>query len=342
MSAVRIHRFPTSKDDFAAAVKVEPQQKPANIGDDQVLIRMTKVAINRVDEYMVMGKFPPYQPPLPAVPGMEGAGIVEAVGAGVKNIKVGQKVVPMLSGSTFGGYGAWQSYVVVNEQLVLPVPSDLSDDVAAQAHIVPLTMLGLFSVLGLQRGQIVVQNAANSQVGRQVIQYAKHKGIKTINLVRRLDDTLAKELKSLGADHVLSTDQPHDQLIKQIMEATGGKGADGAMDSVGGDIMGVLVKTIAFGGQIVIFGTVVPTPWPVSHFDIMGRMVRIASYDSSSWFRRLPAEQQKSTLDELVQLLHSKTLTPTTQKTYPLSELAAALDDCIHSARGGKILVSMQ
>ncbi|KAL7749333.1 hypothetical protein RI367_005204 [Sorochytrium milnesiophthora] len=342
MSAVQLHHYSESPKDMASgAIRVRRQRRP-KVGDDEVLVRMTKAAVNRIDNYIISGQFPGYVPNcFPPTPGMEGVGIVKAVGANVTTVKVGQKVVPMLAGRVYAGFGAWQSYVKVTEREVLVVPSDMSDDVAAQAIIVPLTVLGLFKSLNLQRGQTLLQNGASSQLGKLVIQYARHLGIATINLVRRNDAALLKELKALGADHIFSTEQPHDELVNLIMDVTGGKGADVAIDSVGGDIMGVLAKTVAFGGQITVFGNAVPSTWPVSHFDLMGRMLSINSFISDAWFAHLPQDRQQAVLTELVQLLYSETLTPTVAKVYPVARVTEALHDCMHNAQQGKILLDM-
>ena len=100
----------------------------------------------------------------------------------------------------FKGNGAFQEYILLDEKLVWPVPDDMSDETAAQFVINPWTSYSMLKDLQVPKGDYMIQSAANSTLGKQIISLAKHWGIKTINVVRRPE--AKAELKSLGADEV--------------------------------------------------------------------------------------------------------------------------------------------
>lgn len=126
------------------------------------------------------------------------------VGEGVTEFVVGQRVTPII----FPRYlkdaqGSWQEYICVKAAYVFALPDSVTDEVAAQFVVNSCTALGLLKEVQVPKGEFVLQNAAGSVIGRQVIQLAKHFGIKTINIVRR--DAAKAELEALGGDVVIDS-----------------------------------------------------------------------------------------------------------------------------------------
>jgi len=217
--------------------------KPVLQNDNEVLVRVKAAPVHPSD-LMFVGGIYGNTPKFPGAPvGYEAAGIVEEVGKGVKDLKVGQKVHvgPVL--------GTWSEYVVAPFYLVIPVPDVLSFEEASQLTTNPLTALALFEELGVKPGDFLLQTAASSALGRILIQFAKLRGIKTINLVRK--DELIKELKELGADYVFNyTSGDWVAHVKEVV----GDNLKYAVDSVAGELGAEILKVLGPGGTVLIYG----------------------------------------------------------------------------------------
>jgi trans-2-enoyl-CoA reductase len=150
------------------------------------------------------------------------------VGEGVTKVKTGQRVVTVTGLEAFKGNGSWQEYICLPEDLVWPVPDYLSDETAAQFIINPWTSYGMLKDLAVPAGEYVLQSAAGSALGKQVIKLAKHWGVKTINVVRRAEQKA--ELRALGADEVICSSE--EDIVARVKEITGGRGAYAALDAV--------------------------------------------------------------------------------------------------------------
>ncbi len=161
----------------------------------EILIRVEYAPINDNDMLLARGLYT-IQPKLPSVVGNEGAGKVLAVGDGVHNVKIGDRVVIPL------GVFSWAEKVLAPAEKAIVLPAEIDPRQAAMLSInPPAAALLLEEFVSLKRGDWIVQNASNSGVGRSVIAFAKQKGVRTINIVRRPE--LIQELKDIGADVVL-------------------------------------------------------------------------------------------------------------------------------------------
>src|SRR5260221_2672246 len=151
-----------------------------------------------------------YSPPFPAIVGTEGAGRVIAVGSGVKHLKEGDRtLVPFL-------HPAWADRVKTNGPWLRPLPPGDVTQFAMMGVNPPTAYLLLTDIVKLPRGSWVIQNGANSGVGRSTIAVAKLLGLKTVNVVRR--DEVVEEVKALGGDVVL-VDGP--DLAQRVTAAAG-------------------------------------------------------------------------------------------------------------------------
>jgi trans-2-enoyl-CoA reductase len=186
------------------------------------------------------------------------------VGEGVKSVRKGQRVVAITGLEVFKGNGAFQEYILLDEKLVWPVPDDMSDEAAAQFVINPWTSYSMLKDLQVPKGEYVIQSAANSTLGKQVILLAKHWGIKTINIVRRSE--AKAELKALGADQVISS--ADEDVVARVKEITGGKGAWGALDAVSGSTTATLAASVRDGGQVFVYGVLGGTSLSISTLDL--------------------------------------------------------------------------
>jgi NADPH2:quinone reductase len=233
MKSVRFNEF----GDPAKVLRVEdvPQPEP---GENQVLVRMRARSINPSDLLTVRGLYGAL-PKLPATPGLEGMGEIAAVGKGVQNLRTGQRVIPL------GVPGTWQEYIVVNSTQLIPVPDSVSDQTAAQFVVNPLTAwIMTVEELAMKPGEWLLQTAAGSTLGRVVLQIARLRGFKTINVVRRREQVA--ELKALGADEVISTDV--EKIGERVKAIAGEAGVTKAIDAVGGQTGAAVASALGRGG----------------------------------------------------------------------------------------------
>src|SRR4029077_1130945 len=157
--------------------RAEIPTPPLALGE--ALVRMLLSPINPSDLHMVRGRYG-YQPELPASPGAEGVGIVEAVGPGVQGPMVGTRVVFVHTWHT------WREQIICPADKLVPVPNGLNDPAAATSFTNPVTAWALTrSTHNLKEGDWLLQTAAASSVGKLVLQLAQHYRFKTINVIRR-------------------------------------------------------------------------------------------------------------------------------------------------------------
>src|SRR6516162_1113042 len=166
----------------------------------EVRVRMRMSPINPSDLMTVRGVYGRL-PKLPATPGFEGVGVIEAVGSGwlakLRGLKPGRRVAVLN-----GAGGNWQELVVIPAKQAVPVPDDLPDEQVASFFVNPATALVMTqNVLRVPAGAWLLQTAAGSALGRMVIRLGKHNGFRTMNVVRRRE--AMAELRALGADEVL-------------------------------------------------------------------------------------------------------------------------------------------
>src|SRR5271169_6787217 len=198
-------------------------QEPAAPSHGQALIGVEFSPIDLSDLLVVSGAYT-FRPSLPSVIGNEGVGRILAVGPGVDNVAVGDRVLTPLYGL------AWAERIVVPAEGLFALPADVDPQQLAMLTINPPTAgLLLSEFVDLAAGDWVVQNAANSGVGRAVIAFAKARGLKTVNVVRRQE--LVQELKKSGGDVVLLASET---VVADAKNAAQGGKIRLGLDGVGG------------------------------------------------------------------------------------------------------------
>jgi NADPH2:quinone reductase len=303
-----------------------PKPEP---GPGQVLVRLRARPINPSDLYYVRGLYG-IQPQLPATPGFEGAGVIEAVGPEVRGFAVGQRVIPL------GAPGTWQEYLPVNAAQLIPTPEPLSDAIAAQFVVNPLTAWVMATEeLALQPGQWLLQTAAGSTLGRVMLQIARLRGFKTINVVRRREQVA--ELKDLGADEVICT--ADENLVERVMTITGKAGVRAAIDAVGGEVGGQVASALGERGQMLVYGLLSQQPLPIDGGAMIFRSSTVRGFWLSAWFQHTPAERQRQTVGELLGLMASGQLVPPIEAEYDLKDVVQAVQHAERSGRHGKVLL---
>ena len=157
--------------------------------DHEVRIKTILSSIHNHDLITIQGQYGT-KPKLPALAGSEAVGTIDAIGAGVKGMQAGQRVV------VTGVEGTWAEYFTAPASSVIPIPDAIDDEMAAQLIAMPMSALMLIEFLELEKGQWVIQNAANGAVGESLSMLAAERGIHTINVVRSKES--ANELTEIG------------------------------------------------------------------------------------------------------------------------------------------------
>lgn len=175
MQSVIHYQFGEPVDVLEVADMPQPEPKAG-----EVRIKTIMSPIHNHDVWTVRGSYG-YKPTLPAIGGSEAVGIVDAVGEGVDESKLGQRV------AVAGVHGSWAECFIAPAQSIIPLNDVIDDETAAQLIGMPISALMLLDFVNVQAGQWLIQNTANGAVGKTVAMIAQARGLQVINLVRRTD-----------------------------------------------------------------------------------------------------------------------------------------------------------
>src|SRR6059036_4164320 len=207
----------------ADVLRVESRPWPTR-ALDEVLVQMRAAPINPADLNQIEGKYP-IRPELPATPGFEGAGVVVDLSANIMSVTAGALVILPHN------IGTWRDAVAVKADELVVVPAGIEPVHAAMLKINPMTAWRLLhDYVQLQKGDWLIQNAANSAAGRAVIQIAHELEYKTVNVVRRAE--LIEELRTEGGDIVLVDEE---NLRDEVKNATSDVPIRLGLNAVGGE-----------------------------------------------------------------------------------------------------------
>ena len=310
-------------------VKIEPSKE---LSSGEVRVKVLAAPINPSDLYQISGNYG-VDPVLPARPGSEGVGRVTEVSPEVKNLSVNQLVL-LASGST------WAEEIVAPAEGFLPLPNlgPINAETIEQlsmSAVNPLTaLLMLTSYEDIKEGQWIVQSAANSAVGGYVIQLAKQRGIKTVNIVRR--DGLANDLMSKGADVVL-IDGP--DLVAKIAEATGNAQIMLALDPVGGDTFGRLADSLGYGGTIITYGGLSGKPGTLNTGKVIFNDTRVRGFWLYKWYQVATMQEKQTAFGQVIPLIVNGTLKANIDSRFTVDQIKEAVTRSWEGGRNGKVLI---
>ena len=310
-----------------AVAKLEMIDLPAP-GAGEVRVRVKFSPINPADINVIEGKYP-IRPELPGTPGVEGVGVVGECGAGVSGFVEGDAVLLPHR------FGAWREAGNANAADLVKVAAGVPLEQAAMLRINPATALVMLrDLIPLQPGEWIVQNAANSAVGRCVIRLARHFGWRTVNVVRRAE--LVDELKAEGADAVLVEGE---KLSAEIKSATGGAPIRLALNAVGGDSATRISGALAPGGTIVTYGAMARQPLKVPNGQLIFQDIAWRGFWITRWYERAGETAAAALLAELAALAAGGVIATPVEAVYPLDQIADALAHAQRPQRGGKVLL---
>ena len=328
MKAIVFDRFGNPAE--VLQVRDLPMPQP---GPGEVRVRMTYSPINPSDLSVVRGQYGRL-PALPATPGFEGAGVVEATGGGfLGNRRLGRRVA-VLNGKG----GNWQEYVIVPAKQVVPVPHQVVDEQAATFFVNPASALVMIQyVLKVPRGAWLLQTAAGSALGRMVIRLGRHLGFRTINVVRRREQ--GQELLQAGGDAVICSCE--ESIEEWVQKITGDQGVLYALDAVGGATGMAVVKSLAAGGRLLLYGTLSGEPIQLDPRALMTGSRKIEGFWLSNWVSRQSLVTMMLLFRRINKLLAAGILTSDVGATFTMEDIQSAVVEAQKPGRHGKVLLRL-
>jgi NADPH:quinone reductase len=293
---------------------------------NEAVVKLAASGVNFIDVYHREGR---YKVPLPFTPGQEGAGVVTAVGADVKSVKVGDRV------AWSGPPGSYAEYAALPADLLVPTPAGVTDQQAAGAMLQGMTAHYLsHDTYPLKRGETALVHAAAGGVGLLLVQMAHNIGARVIATVST--DEKAKLAREAGADEViLYTQSDFESETKRL---TGGKGVNVVYDSVGKTTFEKGLNVLRPRGFMVLFGG---SSGAVPPFDLI-----TLSQKGSLYVTRPSLGSYIATREELVArsgavfgMIEAGKLKLRVEYTYPLAEAQRAHRDLEGRKTTGKLLL---
>ena len=279
----------------------------------EVLIEIKAASLNFPDLLIVQNKYQ-IKPPLPFVPGSEYAGVVRAVGEGVKHLKIGQSV------ACLSGTGGFATHTIAPAALCMPLPPDFPFvDAAAFIMIYATSYHALVDRAQLKNWETVLVLGAAGGVGTSAIQIAKTIGARVIAAAST--DEKCALCKSIGADATINYSK--ENLRDAVKTLTDGKGPDVVYDPVGGDFSEPAFRSIAWRGRYLVVGF---ASGPIPSLPLNLTLLKGASIVGVFWgaFAKQEPKANAAMMGELANLYTQGKIKPVIDSTMPMSELKTA------------------
>jgi len=297
-------------------------------GPGEVLVDVKAIGCNFFDTLITRGKYQ-VQPELPFSPGAEAAGVVEAVGAGVSSVALGDQVTVLLT------YGAFASKIVAPATRIFPMADGMPFEAAAALGVVYQTSyVALVPRAQLQPGETLLIHAAAGGVGLAAVQIGVALGARVIGTGGSPEKL--ELIREHGADVALNYRE--EDFVERTKELTGGRGADVIYDPVGGDTFDRSLKCIAFNGRLLVIGFASGRIPEAKMNRVLLKNISLVGLHWGLYFDRSPDTLQE-TQHALVSLYSEGKIDPLVSATYPLAEAGAALEALGAGKTTGKVVL---
>lgn len=335
MRTIRYHSYGNPEQ----VLQVDEVAAPPAPADGEIQVRVLARPIHPGDLLGVAGRYRSPGDTSNVAPGgsmigFEGAGVVEAVGAGVgSQFAVGTRV------AFFPARGAWGELVNVSTAFAVPLPASLSTELGAQLHVIPMTAMLLMRAAraaGAKAGTAMVLTAAGSSVARIVAAIALREGIRVVGVVRSTAGATALA-KLLPGIETIATEAAGWQ--DQLPVATGGLPVQTLLDSVGGDVASELFLRLASGGAVISYGDLSGEPLRVPALAFSVRNLRIEGVSVGRWAGQSPEQRDADVRDVLALLADRPDLLPVIA-THDLSDVSAAVALAKRPGKLGTVLLT--
>jgi NADPH2:quinone reductase len=301
-------------------------------GAGEIAVAIKAAAVNYVDSLVVTGKYQ-FLPERPFVPGKLPAGVVSVLGAGVRDLAVGDRVL------TLAEEGGYAERVVVPARACFKLPPAMSFvDAAAMALVYDTAWFALRERARMQAGESVLVLGSTGGVGLASIQLAKALGARVLAGVA----TPAKVplAASAGADAVidLSKENLRDALREQVFQNNDGNGVDIVLDPIGGDAFDAALRALAWRGRLVVIGFAAGRIPSVKTNYLLLKNIEVSGLQVSDYRKRAP-DLMARCMDEIFALFAAGKLKPAPTVTRPLEDFAQALQDVSDRRVAGRVVL---
>ena len=303
----------------ADVLRIKERARPRP-GKGDILLEMLAAPVNPADLNVIEGKYGEL-PKLHAVVGNEGVGRVAAVGSKAKGFSVDDLVLPMRRGT-------WSQFMLADAASAIRLPREMNAFQAGMLTVNPASAWGMLNgFVSLREGEWIVQNAANSAVGR----------CRTLNVVRRPD--VVEDLKALGGDAVV--------LEGCDLRQVAGELCDGArprlgLNAVGGASALNLANALADLGTLVTYGAMARQPLKIPNGLLIFRNLEFKGFWVSRWLASLPLAEATEMWGSLAALSIEGKLRMPVHRVFPLTELLAAVEEAATESRNGKVVLDLR
>jgi NADPH:quinone reductase len=301
-------------------------------GPGEVRVRVQATAVNRADLLQRAGRYPAPAGVPADIPGLEYAGTVESAGDGATRWRVGDAVMGLVGG------GSYADLVVTHEDEAVAIPPGLD---VVQAAAVPEAFItahdALFTRMGLAAGETVLIHAVGSGVGTAGLQLARAAGARVIGTQR--SRWKLERAAAFGLDVAIETDGT--DFAAAVLDATGGRGADGVLDLVGGHYLDGNLRCVAMLGRIIVVGLVAGARHDLDMRRLLARRVTITGtvLRSRSLAEKVTASRSFAT--DVVPLLQAGTVRPVVDEVLPLEDAVRAHEIVGDNRNFGKVVLTL-
>lgn len=285
----------------------------AEPNEGEALVRHTAIGLNFIDVYFRSGLYPPPNG-MPFIPGNEGAGVVEAVGAGVSHVKPGDRVAYV------GPLGSYAERRIVPADRLVSLPEDIADKTAAAMMLKGMTAQYLLCrTFKVAEGHTILFHAASGGVGLIACQWAKALGATVIGTVGSAEK--AELAKAHGAHHTIN--YRDEDFVTRVREITGGQGVDVVYDSVGQDTYPGSLDCLKQLGMWVSFGQ---SSGPISNFSLADLAQKGSLFATRPTLFNYVAKRQdlEHSANDLFNVVSSGRVTIPVHQEFPLAEAGKA------------------
>ena len=299
-------------------------------GVGQVLIRVVSAGVNRPDVAQRKGHYPPPPWAPQDIPGLEVAGMIEAVGQGCVRIKVGDAVCALVSG---GGYA---EYVVAEEGHCLTVPDGLSLEASGGLPESTFTVFhNVFERGVLRDGEAILIQGGASGIGVMAIQMARALGATV--LVTAGSEAKCRRCEELGAH--LAVDYKNQSFREEVLRYTAGRGVDVVLDMIGGPYLHDHLEILREDGRLIMINFMGGSQAQLSLLPILRKRLTISGSTLRSRSNEFKAELAKSISGKVWPMVTSGQIRPVTDSVFPFSKAADAHRKMESGTHFGKILL---
>jgi NADPH2:quinone reductase len=301
-------------------------------GAGEALVTIKATAVNYVDSLVVTGKYQ-FLPERPFAPGKLPAGVVSALGSGVTDLKVGDRVL------TLAEQGGYAEQVCVDARQCFKLPPSMSFvDAASMALVYDTSWFALRERARIRAGESVLVLGSTGGVGLAAVQLAKAMGAKVLAGV----SNAAKASLALDAraDDIvdLSKDNLRDALREEVFAKNGGKGVDIVIDPIGGDAFDAALRALAWRGRLVVVGFASGRIPSVKANYLLVKNIEVSGLQVSDYRKRAP-DLMTQCMQEIFGMFVAGKVKPAATVTYPLDSFAQALQEIVARRVSGRIVL---